>query len=295
MSINSLEQKEFYAAGTIREATKILSQQDATVISGGQSLLPLIRQGKLDKSVIVDISGIDAYDSIKMSKNGLTLGGLLTYHDLIESEVSDSPWAILSEASKQIADRQVRNWGTIGGAVAYGDPTYDLPPALIAFDAQLIATEDGETTREYSLDGFYPEPFDTQLAQEELIINLKLPAVPNNTGAAFEKHAFRKGDKSLVNLSVRLSADDDGTINEARLCVGCVVPTPTRLRELEDALVGTDIEDRDARNNIANRVNEYIDPVPEAHASASYQIQLVENMTATALQTASERALEDGQ
>lgn len=295
MAIEVPEESEFHMAETIREATKILAERDAAVISGGQSLMPLIRQGMIDKKVIVDISNIEGHDEVEIDDDGLHLGGLLTHHELVESEVSASPWSILSETAARIGDRQVRNWGTVGGAVAHADPTLDYPPTMTVLDAYVLVTEDGEATEEYPINEFYLGPFMTQLEPGQLVIGVRLPPLPDNTGAAFEKHAIRKGDQALVNLAVRLSADDDGTITEARICVGSVVPAPTRLRELEDELVGTDIEKQDVQGTVAESVGEYIDPVPEAHASASYQTRLAKNMTAKALQTASERVMEDEQ
>ena len=291
MPIEVPEKTEFYMVDTIGEATEILSERDATVIAGGQSLLPVIRRGTLDERVVVDISHVDDHGEVTIDDDGLLLGGLATYHDILESEVPESPWAILSEATERIADRQVRNWGTIGGAIAYADPAYDLPPPMAVFDAQVRVTADGDTIEKYPLEEVYADPFETTLGQRELIVGVHHPPLPERTGAAFEKHAYRKGDKSLVNLAARLSAANDGTISEARLCVGCVVPKPTRLRELEAELVGTDLGDRDAQRAVAERVGEYIDPIPEAHASASYQTRLSENMILNTLRTASERVM----
>lgn len=292
MAIEVPEESEFYRAETIKEATELLAERDAAVISGGQSLMPLIRQGMIDKNVIVDISNIDGYDDARIDDDGLHLGGLMTHRELIESEAAESQWSVLTEAAKEIGDRQVRNWGTVGGAVAHADPTLDYPPAMTVLDARVLVTGDGETTEEIPIDELYLGPFVTQLTPEQLVVGVRLPPLPENSGAAFEKHSIRKGDQALVNLAVRLSADDDGTVASARICFGSVVPEPTRLRELEDELVGTDLDDREAQEAVADAVGEYIEPVPEAHASASYQTRLAENMAVDALRTASNRALE---
>jgi CO/xanthine dehydrogenase FAD-binding subunit len=135
MGTEQRSQREFYRAESFDEASALLVEHDAAVIAGGQSLMPLLRQGVVDNDVIVDISTIDGHDEIVAGEETLSLGGLVTHRDLIESDLDETPWRALPETAQRIGDRQVRNWGTIGGSVAHADPSLDYPPTMIAMDA----------------------------------------------------------------------------------------------------------------------------------------------------------------
>jgi aerobic carbon-monoxide dehydrogenase medium subunit len=283
------EEMTFYRASSVEDATRRLRENDAVLVSGGQSLMPLLRQGMINKDIVVDISAVHEHDAIEWDDEMLRLGGLATHHELVESGISETPWRVLVETAKEIGDRQVRNWGTIGGGVAHGDPSLDYPPSMTVLDATIIAT-DGSATSRTPIDEFYLGPYVTALAPDEIVIEVEVPAPPSNSGTAFEKFAWRKGDMSLTNAAARLTVD--GTeITEARLCVGAMGPTPLRLEELEDVLVGGNADDDDHLREVADRVPEYTEPVPEEHASVEYKNRLASNLAWKTLHTAASRAL----
>lgn len=286
------EDMEFYRATSIENATQQLREKDAVLVSGGQSLMPLLRQGMISKDVIVDISAIEGHDAIEWDDDGLTLGGLATHHELARSDLAETPWRVLAETAKEIGDRQVRNWGTIGGGVAHGDPSLDYPPSMTVLDATVVATNGSETVR-IPIDEFYLGPYVTALEPSQIVTAIELPALSPDTGAAFEKFAWRKGDMSLTNAAARLSVD--GTeIVEARLCVGAMGPVPLRLDELEEALIGADATDDDRFREVVDRVSEFTEPVPEEHASVEYKNRLASNLLNKTLRIASKRALGGG-
>lgn len=281
---------EFYRAYSIQQATDLLRAHNAVLVSGGQSVMPLLRQGLIDKDVIVDISGLDAHREVEVDE-GLVIGGLVTHQELIESGLDETLWAALVETAEQIGDVQVRNWGTVGGAVAHADPSLDYPPTLTVYDAA-VTFSDGEATDSVPIDEFYLGQYMTVLEPHEIIVGVSLPTPPPGTGVAFEKYAWRKGDMSIANAAARLSVDDEGAISEARLCVGAMGPTPIRLEELESRLVGEPVDATDARDEVARAVPTYTDPLPETHASVAYKQRLVRNLTRKVLDTAASRALE---
>lgn len=294
MAIEQSSERRFHRASSIAEAATLLREEDAALVSGGQSLMPLIRQGMIDRDLVVDISGIDAHDEIYVDDDGLHLGGLATHRDLIEAGLFDSPFRALPETAKEIGDRQVRNWGTIGGSVAHADPSLDYPPTLSVMDAEVEYTGDGETTERVSLDGFYIGPYVSVLAPHEIIVGVHVPPLGPHTGVAFEKFAWRRGDMSLVNVATCVTVDSVAqTIEEARLCVGAMGPTPLRLTELEAELVGSDPADGDHQRAVADRVDEFTDPVPEAHASVAYKNRIAGNLARKTIETAIERATGD--
>lgn len=291
MGSHLTHESEFYRADSFTEAASLLADHDAAVIAGGQSLMPLLRQGVVDADVIVDISGIEGHDEITTGPEELSLGGLVTHRDLIESDLQETPWRSLPETAKTIGDRQVRNWGTIGGSIAHADPSLDYPPTMIAMDAE-VEYKSTDTTQSIPLDEFYIAQYVTVLEPEELVTGVRIPRPPEETGVAFEKFAWRKGDMSLVNVASRLTVD--GTeIVDARICVGAMGPTPLRMERLEEALVGEDVRDDDHRAAVAEHVSDFTEPVPEKEASVAYKNRIAENLTEKTLATAAERAQED--
>jgi len=288
MGSHLTHESEFYRADSFAEAASLLAEHDAAVIAGGQSLMPLMRQGMVDAD---DISGIDGHDGIEPGPEELSLGGLVTHRELIESGLGETPWRSLPETAKTIGDRQVRNWGTIGGSVAHADPSLDYPPTMIAMDAA-VECGDADTTRTVPLEEFYIAQYVTVLEPEELVTGVRIPRPPEGTGVAFEKFAWRKGDMSLVNVASRLTVDGSEIV-DARICVGAMGPTPLRMERLEEALVGADVADDDHRAAVAEHVSDFTEPVPEEHASVGYKNRIAENLTEKTLATAAERAQED--
>lgn len=281
---------EFHRASSIREAAALLAEHDAVLVSGGQSLMPLLRQGMIDRDVIVDISGISGHDDVVVEDDGLHLGGLATHRDIVDAGLSGTPYRALAETAKEIGDEQVRNWGTVGGGVAHADPSLDYPPTLIAMDA-VVEYTDGESTERVPIDEFYLGPYVTVLEDHEIVTGVHVPAPPEGTGVAFAKFAWRRGDMSLVNAAARLTVDS-GTIETARVSVGAVGPTPLRLEALEEELEGGDPTDDELRDAVAERVPEFTEPVPEAHASVEYKNRTASNLTRRVLGVAAERATE---
>jgi carbon-monoxide dehydrogenase medium subunit len=277
---------------SLEAATDLLREGDAVLISGGQSLIPQLRAGELDYDAVVDLSGIDGHDRIDHD-DGLRIGGLVTYQEVIESDLEKTPFRVLSETAEGIADRQVRNWGTVGGAVATGNPAMDYPPTLTVLDA-LVEHSDGRETARTPISEFYLDTSVTALADDEIVTGVQVPPLPEMTGVSFEKTARREG-WALVNVAARVTVDASGTeIREARLCVGAMTPTPLRLRELEADLEGADPHDADHRRAVTDRLADYTDPVSQQHASAEYKNRVGANLLRKTVREATERATGGG-
>lgn len=290
MATESTEAGAFYRAESISAAVDLLQEHDAVLVAGGQSLMPLLRQGLIDRSVIVDISGIDDHREIVVIDDELQIGALVTHRSLVESDTVAGPWRALSETAKEIGDPQVRNWGTIGGGVAHADPSLDYPPTLSVLDATIVYT-DGDTDQTVSVDDFYLGQYVTVLDEHEIITAIQIPKPPSGSGVAFEKFAWRQGDMSLVNAAARITTDGE-VVTDARLCVGAMGPVPIRLRDLEADLVGRGVNSEGGWPEVAARVPEFTEPVPEAHASVGYKNRVAENLTRKVLERASRRAVE---
>jgi len=291
MAIDSVNRGEFHRAESFEEASRLLADHDGAVIAGGQSLMPLLRQGLVDKDIIIDISNIEGHNEIEPGSDELYLGGLVTHRDLIESELTETPWRALPETAKEIGDRQVRNWGTIGGSIAHADPSIDYPPTMIVMEAE-VEYSNNKTTETVPLEEFYVGEYVTVLGSDQLVTGVSIPRPPKGTGVAFEKFAWRKGDMSLVNVASRLTVKDD-EITAARICVGAMGPTPLRMKKMEEAMVGAAADDNNRRQAVAEHVEEFTEPVPEENISIEYKNRIAENLIIKTLTTAAHRAMED--
>lgn len=292
MAAGADEFSEFYRARSIREASELLQEHEAVLVAGGQSLMPLIRQGLIQRDAIVDISGIESHDTIDIDDQ-LSVGGLATHRDLIEADLEATPWRALGETAAHIGDRQVRNWGTIGGSVAHADPSLDYPPSMAVLEA-VVEYWDGRSTETVPITDFYLGEYVTVLEDHHIVTGVRVPRPPERTGVAFEKFGWRKGDMALVNAAARLTADGS-EITDAKLCVGAVAPVPLRLEELESELVGADLTDTDSFEAIAAKVSDFTKPVAEANASVEYKNRLTANLLLKALERAAERVQETRQ
>jgi carbon-monoxide dehydrogenase medium subunit len=281
---------EFHKADSFEEAHALLCDHDAAVIAGGQSLMPLVRQGMVDKELIVDISEIDDHNKIAIDSEALSIGGLTTHQEIVKSDLTGTPWHVLPETAKGIGDRQVRNWGTVGGSIAHSDSSADYPPPMIAMDAE-VEYFDGESTERVPFEDFHLDQYTSVLEPADLVTGVRVPRPPAGTGVAFEKSAWRKG-WSLVNVASQLTVD--GTeITDARICVGAMGPTPLRMEKLEEAMVGQDVNDAEQRQAVAEHVSDFTEPIPEEHASIEYKNRVAERLTEKTLETAAERAQEE--
>lgn len=290
MAMEASNSSEFYRASSFSEAATLLREHDAVIIAGGQSMMPLLRQGMIDTDVIVDISTIEGHDEIEVGDDELSLGALVTHTELVESDLDETPWRALRDAAKVVGDRQVRNWGTVGGSIAHADPSLDYPPTMIVMDAE-VECSNGEETEYVPLEEFAVGEYVNVLDEDQLVTGVRIPRPPEGSGVGFEKFGWREADYSLVNVATRLTVDGS-EITEARICVGCMGPTPIRMAEMEEALVGSDVDDTERQERVADHVDEFTQPVGEQQASVEYKNRLAKRLMVKALRTAAERATE---
>jgi carbon-monoxide dehydrogenase medium subunit len=275
-------------AGSVDEALRLLaSDPGAKVIAGGQSILPLMKLRLAHPGSLVDIGRLGELRGIsKLDDGRLSVGALTTYSDLLDSPALH--YGVLRDALPTIADVQVRNVGTVGGAVAHADPNSDLPAALLALDAELVLRS-SRGTRTVPVNGFFSGPFATGIAHDELLTAVILPAPRDDAGSAYASLEQPASGYAMVGVAAVVIRGPGGVIERAGIGITGVSDHPYRATEVEAALVGTvgsaEVLGAAAAQGVSGRRAN-----ADIHAGAEYRAAMTTVYTRRALEAALARA-----
>jgi carbon-monoxide dehydrogenase medium subunit len=271
---------EYRRASSADEAISLLAEHgdDAKLLAGGHSLLPLMRLRLAMPAVLVDIGRVGDLSYVSDGGGQVRIGALTRHHDVEHSELLRSEVPLLAEVAGQIGDPQVRHRGTIGGSVAHGDPASDLPAALLALRATLVARGPGGE-REIPVDDFFTGFLETALAPDELLTEIRVPAM-DGAGWSFQKFNRRAQDWAIVGVAAVLGAIGNGGGGPG---IGLVNmgSAPLRAAGVEDALrSGADPA------GAADRADEGTEPPDDLNASPDYRRHLSRVLVRRALEEA---------
>ena len=229
---------EYTRAASVEEALRILaSDEGAKLIAGGQSLLPLMKLRLAQPARLVDIGRLSELKGIcKLDDGRLSVGALTTYAELLDSPAVHL--GVIRDAVPNIADVQVRNRGTVGGAVAHADPASDLPAALLALEAEVVI-QSASGTRNTQVDGFFQGAFTTALGHDEILAAVILPAPRGDAGSAYAALEQRASGYPIAGVAAVVILGAGGMIEGAGIGVTGVSDHPYRAHEVEAALIGT--------------------------------------------------------
>lgn len=286
---------EYLEASSVSEAVSLLEEyEDAELLSGGQSLLPLQKNRLANPPYLIDINPINDLEYIEETTDQIRLGALarhtaIRHHDAVKDNAF-----LFSEAISQIADQQVRNQGTVGGTVAEADPSGDYLPPFKLLNPEVIVTGP-EGKRTVSFEEFYLGMFTVDVGEAELITEVRVPKLrPEDDavalGSTYQKHAKRSGDYAIVGVAAIVSVDGDGMITDANVAIGSVGPL-FRPTEAESTVEGTTLDD-DILDAAADAASEAAES-DEMGRQGRYREQMAGEFTRRALQTAYKRATED--
>jgi len=270
---------EYFDPQSVEEVFKLLDKlgDDAKILAGGQSLLPMINFRLARPEVLIDINKLDELDYIKEENGYICIGALTRERAIEDSELIKSKIPILSEAVKYIAFLPIRNKGTLGGSIAHADPSAELCLMMIALEAQ-IKIESSQDARWVDAEDFFLTYLTTVIEPHELITEIRMPIPAAETIHSFQSFSRRHGDFAIVSVAVVLEINDDGICEGAKIALGSVNPTPLRVAEAEDMLIGKKL-DAKLIEAVANETAEASDPDPDLHSSADYKREMARNFT----------------
>jgi CO/xanthine dehydrogenase FAD-binding subunit len=280
---------DYLRASSWTEAVQRLAElgDDAHVIAGGQSLVPMMILHFAAPSALIDIAGVDER-TIELADDTLVLSALVRHVDLEHSEVVAEHAPMLTQAVRQIGNVRVRQRGTIGGSLAHGEPAAELPCVLIAHGASVQALgPDGERT--IAVNDLPVTQLITSLGEGELITRVEVPTLIDGQGSCFIEMARRPGDFAMVNVAAIVTCDESGTCTAVRLALGAVGRRPVDVSEAAQALVGLAIDD-ESSEAVAAAVAADAEVTPSSHAGIEYRREMAGVQVARALRGASEDA-----
>jgi carbon-monoxide dehydrogenase medium subunit len=282
---------DYIAATSVDMAAASLAEagDDAKIIAGGQSLVPLLNFRLLRPSILVDINPIETLAFITETATDIRVGALTRHHQLETSPVIVRHLPVLSCAMTHVAHLAIRNRGTIGGSLAHGDPAAELPMMALLLDAELRITS-VSGTRAIAARDFFLDALTVDLAGGEIVTAIVLPKLPPRTGWGFAEVARRHGDFALAAAAATLSIAADSII-ESRIALTGVGRTALRVAAAENLLVGRTLT-ADVSNQVVEAVRAAIEPDTDLHASADYRRHLAGVLTSRALAAAWRRARE---
>ena len=281
---------EYSTPASIKEATALLAKhgEDAKILSGGQSLIPLMKLRLASPRHLIDINRIPGLAYIQETDGVLRIGALARESDLEESNLIRTKYPILVDTSKVIADPLVRNLATVCGNLAHGDPANDHPATMLALGAEVVAVgQKGE--RRIPVAGFFSGPFATALRADEILTEIRIPVAAPRSGGAYLKLERKVGDFATAGVAVQVTLSPNGTCDRAGIGLTNVGPTPIKAKRAEAALQGKRLDEGTVRQ-AAQLAAEESQPTADFRGSTEYKRDLVRVLTARALRKALERA-----
>src|SRR5215216_547323 len=230
---------EYFSPRTLDEAIALLQKlgPEAKLLSGGQSLIPMMKLRLLSPEYIVDINRIPGLDYISETDGHLRIGALAREHQLESSDVVKTKFPLLADTAKVIADPLVRSQATVCGNLAHGDPANDHPATMLALGAKVVATGP-KGQREIGIEDFFPGLFTTALEPEEILIEIRIPLPPPRSGGSYLKLERKVGDYATAGVAVQITLDDSETCMRAGIGLTNVGMTPIKAKQAEAFLTG---------------------------------------------------------
>lgn len=280
---------DYEAPTKLSDAVALLEKNpEAKILSGGQSLIGMMKFRLAEPSLLVDINGIEGLDYIKEEAGWLMIGALVRESDLESSDLVSKGYPLLAETTRVIADPLVRNLATLGGNLAHADPANDHPATMLAYTAEVVATgPNGERT--IPIDDFFIGPFETALAQDEILTEIRIPAANGSSSGAYVKLERKVGDYATAAVATQVTLDNNGNCEKVGIGLTNLGLTPIRASAAEEALKGKEPSD-DNLKAAAQLASEAAEPEADYRGSEEYKRALVKTLTVRALRKSVKRA-----
>ncbi len=285
---------DYLAPRSLDEALAHLAAHgdDAKVLAGGQSLVPLLNFRLVRPAYLVDLNEVTGLDGIRLQDGHLVIGAMARQRVVETSALARERCPLMTEALAQVGHVQIRNRGTVGGSLAHADPASELPAVVAALDGELVL-QSARGRRTLSAERFFRGYLTTAAAPDELLAEVRVPVTPPRTGSAFVELSRRHGDFAIVGVAATVTVSAAGVCTACSIALTGVGGTPVSAREAARALVGV-APSPDACAEVGRRVSDAVEPEGDLHASSDYRKQLAGVLTRRALVSASARAIRAG-
>lgn len=282
---------KFLEPKSLKEACELLSKykEKAKLIAGGQSLVPLLKGGYIHPEYIIDLKNLSELDYINKNATCIKIGAMTTHRTLETSPIVNKRFPVLVDAEHRVAHLQIRNWGSVGGALSHGDPGGDLIPPLTALQAKVKAVSvRGE--REIAIDGFVVDIFTTVLEGDEILKEITVPYFESHSAAAYHKESIEEGDAPIASVAAMITLDERGkTIKKARLVLGAVGTKPIVAQKAAKAIVGKKADAKTA-SEAGELAMEESEPTADVMGSVAYKKEIIRLLTRDMILLAIKRA-----
>jgi aerobic carbon-monoxide dehydrogenase medium subunit len=282
---------DYLVANSTSEAVALLERHgdDAKILAGGHSLIPMIRFRLANPSILIDINRIHELEYIQETDGVLHIGALTREAELDTSSLIRERYPILLDTSMGVADPVVRNWATVGGNVAHADPANDHPATMLALGAEVVAIGPAGQ-RVIPIDEFFADsPFETTLHANEILTELRIPAPTESSGGAYCKLERKVGDYAIAGVAAYIKLNNDGHVDYAGIGLTNVGPTPIKARDAEQFLLGKTLDDANIAQ-AANLAAAAAHPTSDTRGPAEYKRAMVRTLAVRALRKALARA-----
>ena len=273
---------DYEVAESTEQAVSLLgSREDAKILAGGHSLIPLLKLRFARPSLLVDIGRIDGLSYVRDAGEWLAIGAMTRYKAIRENPLVQEHCPIVSHTAGLIGDPQVRHRGTIGGSLAHGDPASDLPAVMLALGAELVIVgPEGERT--VAAAEFFRGVFETAVGPREVLTEIRVPKLGTWTGWSYLKFTRRAQDWATVGVAALVRNEHDASVQEARIALTNMGATPLRATAAEEALVAGEADP-------AAHIADGADPASDVSASAEFRSHLARVMGKRAIEEALNR------
>lgn len=274
---------------TLSEAVALLQKNpEAKILSGGHSLIPMMKFRLAAPALLVDINRLEELAYIREDGDWLKIGALTRESELERSDLVQKKYPLLADTARVVADPLVRNLATVGGNLAHADPANDHPATMLAYGAEIVATgSKGERTIPAAK--FFVDIFQTALAPDEILTEIRIPAANGGSGGAYLKLERKVGDYATAAVAAQLTLDKSGKCASAGIGLTNVGLTPIKATQAEDALKGNAPDDATIKK-AAQLAADAAQPIEDYRGSEEYKRSLVKTFTVRTLRKAVERA-----
>ena len=266
---------EYLAPTSLDQALAVMAEHgdDAKLLAGGQSLIPVMNFRLAQPTMLVDLNTVEGMSYVRRENGHLLIGGMTRQSQLERDPLIAEYAPLIHETMPLIAHPQIRNRGTLGGSLAHADPAGELPVLTVALEAE-FKLENDSGSRWVGAEAFYVALFETALQDEDILTEVRVPVLPERTGVAFQELARRHGDYAQAGVAAVVTIDDAGICTNARLVFLNVGDKPMVAQQAMQMLVGERLTEEVVRASAEHATQHEIDPSTDVHASAAYKRHL---------------------